>query len=213
MNNAIALCGFCRSGSTLLYNMLRATVVNYEFFNRERPLRQCEETTAVVSKRPLDIFSPSTRQRIIMIRDPRAIMTSVHWRDRKRYFVDAQKTIDDTPGIIEQWRAIEKLLRRSRHILVRYEDLVATPSAIQQQLGQSLGFEYRGKFEDFHKSNHPERLTKTLNGIRPVDAGHDWRPHRLRIESQFNSYPELFQILVEMGYESDFVWWDNYAAA
>lgn len=155
-----------------------------------------------ITKRPLDIYKHYPDKRaIIMVRDPRAVLTSKHWSNPDEYFVSADRCLRHK-GLLAMWQAI----KAKEGYRLRYEDLVASPDREQCRLGDEFGLDYRGKFSSFHKAHIPDRLERPLNGIRPVDKGHDWREHMPRIEEQFTKFPQLFDVLIEMGYEADRSW-------
>ncbi len=107
---------------------------------------------------------------------------------------------------------------------MRYEDLVADPNTIQDQLSEKFGLEFSGRFANFHR--RPEKLAYRYSGRtrakddslvrenQPADvsrAGKWRRPeHEDRIREQFRSCPELFEILRTYGYESDDDWFEAY---
>lgn len=183
--------------------MLRSTVTNYEFEEHEQAAR-LHETRNIITKRPLDCFKVLPHQRIITVRDPRSVITSKH-KDFPGYFIGAHHSAAGTPGLCEHYEAIKEL----DGFRLKYEDLVADPVNVQNELQPHFDFEYSGKFTDFHKQPIPKRLTSQLNGIREVDGGHDWRNHMERIIDQFEVYPELFDIVIELGYEKDRGWYEN----
>ena len=193
----IYVCGFPRSGTSMFYLMLRATVTKYQFFDQEMPADAATGNT--ITKRPLDMYRNYRGKRaIILVRDPRSVLTSKHWSNPDEYFVSADKCLRHK-GLLAMWDAV----KRKPGYRLHYEDVVADPDQIQYELGQEFGFEYSGWFSDFHKADIPMKLERPLNGIRPVDNGHDWREHMPRIEDQFKRFPQLFDVLLEMGYEKD----------
>ena len=232
----VFICGYSRSGSTMFYNMLRTTVTNLRFMERERPARLVigASTENFVTKRPLDIFDIDHivaanvfRKQIhclILIRDIRAIVTSRHKSvpddyfigfDRQ-YFIQGGAATYTNPGILQTHAAIERAQRRRdmRIAVVRYEDILRHPDAMQSRLGRDIGFAYRGSFRDFHKYEVPIGLEVQLNERRPLDlASIDaWRAlqHRARIKDQFRRCPQLFELLKLYGYETDDRWFDAY---
>ena len=158
----VFICGYSRSGSTMFYNMLRTTVTNLRFMERERPARLVigASTENFVTKRPLDIFDIDHivaanvfRKQIhclILIRDIRAIVTSRHKSvpddyfigfDRQ-YFIQGGAATYTNPGILQTHAAIERAQRRRdmRIAVVRYEDILRHPDAVQSRLGRDIGF-------------------------------------------------------------------------
>ena len=184
----------------MFYLMLRTTVTNYRFLEHEA--RADQVTGNTITKRPLDIYeSYPNKQAIVLVRDPRSVLTSKHWSDPRAYFVSADKCLHHL-GLLAMWEAV----KAKPGYRLRYEDIVSDPDALQADIGKKFGLEYSARFSDFHKAEIPKRLERPLNGIRPVDSGHDWRDHMPRIEEQFTKFPKLFDVLIEMGYEKDRAW-------
>jgi hypothetical protein len=232
------ICGYSRSGTTLFYNMLRTTVRNFKFLDREcRAANVIGDTPeSYVTKRPLDLFDIENivhRNRygkalkvIVMIRDIRAVMTSRHKSVPDdyfmgfdyQYFIDGETARFTNPGILATHRTISLLMRSNlAPIIIRYEDLLRQTDELQRHLGEKLGFVYEGRFGGFFEHEIPERLQRALNGQRPLDLKNidAWRAdrHRERILRQFTACPALFPILRAYGYEQDDRWFDAYRIA
>jgi hypothetical protein len=235
----VVVCGYSRSGTTMFYNMLRTTVTNFRFLEREQPARIVIAASPDdhVTKRPLDIFDIDNilaanvlRKRVfcvILIRDIRSIVTSFHQSVPNDYFIgfDRQYFIDNNngtssltnPGILQIHSAIARTWQRRdlAKIILRYEDILRDMETIQGQLGTAIGFDYRGSFRDFHKHETPLGLERALNARRPPDLENidAWRAerHRDRIRDQFTRCPQLLELLRIYGYETSDSWFDAYA--
>jgi len=232
------ICGFSRSGSTLLYNMLRGTVADAEMPEREAGARQFAGRMDgdIVTKRPLDIFEigriedavagRKALKVIVMLRDPRALMTSMHGGVAGEYFqgfdhcfqLNADRLPSYfNPGIVDTERAVrETLAGRTETLAVRYEDLIAAPDRIQAQIADFTGLALNGDFRDVHRRPIAEKLTPQLNGVRALDAsrvaGWSAPEHAARLLRQFRLAPELFDMLERWGYARDRRWFDALAA-
>jgi hypothetical protein len=192
--------GFPRSGTTLLYCMLRYAVDGYEFLLREVPeLRQ-----GFITKSPTAVFSIAPAHGshcIVMLRDPRALLTSQHEGEKFReqgYFISAHSHLSSSSkGVCEWWEAIKKLVGA---LIIRYEELLEDPRRIQQVIAERFGLRYRDMryFEDFHKESHGEVFETAMNGLRPLMRR--TRLNERRIDEQFRTYPELYRVCEEMGY-------------
>lgn len=229
----IAVCGYPRSGSTMFYNMLRATVQGYTFFDRERSALQCMDAPEPwISKKPSDCFyrdeileaDPDIRF-IVTIRDPRSVICSRHASTGSLYKVSWDHTIFGTPrqnrirrrrkpkpgdyqghwGLLQWDRAIDDL---PDPVVVRYEDLVTFPHEVQWRLSKEFGWETKGRFSAFHEAPIPPGLAKQLNGVRPVEQSRieSWRDHAERIKQQFKVCPLLHDIVIRRGYEQNSDW-------
>jgi hypothetical protein len=222
----------------MFYNMLRTTVTNFRFLDQERPARIIIGATAesCVTKRPLDIFDidnilvanalAKTVTCVILIRDIRSIVTSRHQSVTDDYFIgfDRQYFVNirsgqrsyTNPGVMQTHVAIAHARQRQdlECVSLKYEDILRDPDAVQDQLGTVLGFRYSGRFNDFHRHETPEALTRELNTLRAPDIGNAqaWRApmHRQRIKDQFTRCPRLFELLKIYGYETDDRWFDSY---
>ena len=223
----LVICGFPRSGTTLLQLMAETAYPSARVFGRERSGLAAArndlpgDVPLIISKLPDDIFwideirecytERRTKSRVRFIvntRDPRAILTSVHGMNRDVYWVP-----------LERWRAIDLHFRYVRDfddvIVVEYRDLVLAPQKVQGQLAAAIGIEPERAFADFHQSVPGEFNTLALNGVRPLDPAtlDKWREpkHADRIRHLLREMPELPERLVEMGYENDTTWTRAYA--
>ena len=219
----VVVCGYPRSGTTLLQAMLETSAADALAFGRERGGLGVAKYTwpgrhrFLLSKKPNDIFwvdeirdyyrGQKTKVRFVLsLRDPRAVMTSVHV-DKPGYCVPSDK-----------WRSVyEHVEYQRKHpdvMLVEYRDLVEKPSDVQAQLSAFTGCEIRQKFDDFHAVVPKGFDTRALNGVRPLDRSslEKWRApkHRERIQQILQELPELPQRLIELGYETDTAWTREY---
>jgi hypothetical protein len=224
----IVISGFPRSGSTLLYNMLRTTVVGFDFYEREWPAMKALEDCAQdgrhrISKRPMDIISArdiEARARelnvrmyfVLTFRDPRGVLTSIHANSEGRYKVNWDYSLKTshkdgvcgrTPGLIENYRACRACWERKggNPPVVFYEDLVTDPDRVQWTLGGECALKYEGRFQDFHRTPPPDFLTHQMNGLRPVEPSRidAWKEHPERVREQFEACPELNEVMEWLG--------------
>lgn len=224
--NHITICGFSRSGTTLLYQMLRNSVTNYKMSDKELPSHlSMNEHGNTISKRPLDIFDVDRivanikNKRIIFlftIRDPRDILVSKHPKVENVFFVHGDFSYTFWPsrgvrkttrgGIIDTYDRIKKARESCDTISIKYEDLIEDSDKIQKQLGDLFSFEYKDSFKNFHK--YDMKLSIPLNGVREVDRNNKkkWRNHPERIKQQIKKFPEILDILIDMGYEDNKDW-------
>jgi hypothetical protein len=230
MNKHIVICGFPRSGSTLLLQMLIHSVKNYDIPDREfRAANYLCENDNCITKRPGDIFeidnilNNKSVEIIITTRDVRNIITSFLLSPVKSdptdvYFIGYDSVSRPHPkadncGIKHYYEAINYVKSKYDIYEIKYEELVTNPEKIQKDMQVRFGFEYKGKFADFYKrENINEATDLMLNGLRPLDPTrlYGWKKHKGRIVEQFTKFPELFDILIEQGYEQDEKWVDNF---
>lgn len=219
----VVICGFPRSGTTLLQLMVETSTPEAKAFGNERSGMAVARYTwpgrhrVLISKKPDDIFRVSelrdyyrgrrTRARFILsVRDPRAVLTSVHV-SKPGYCVPAEK-----------WRAVHEHLAYQRQrddvMVVEYRDLVEQPNDVQARIAGFVGCEIGRPFDQFHSDVPSNFDTRALNGVRPLDRASldKWRAadHRPRIRQLLAELPELPERLIEMGYEPDRGWMQDY---
>lgn len=212
----IAICGYPRSGSTLLYNMLRASVVGYRTFDREISAAGLRERGPWISKDPTDRRHPDLPvERIITVRDARDVLCSVHASHPDRYKVSWDRTIAGKRG--QQIVRNEGLLEIDRQcqaidgVVVYYETLCRDPLAVQRTLGDALGLEFDRPFTRWTEAETPPGLEKQLNGKRQVSTDRigAWQSFPERILRQFTECPALHDVLERHGYEGGRSWLDT----
>jgi hypothetical protein len=204
--------------------MVESCVAGIKTFGRERRALEFAKYgrrthACVMTKRPKDIFliqelrdfyaSHSAEvQFIVMHRDPRAILTSVHFSRPSEYFVTTN-----------QWRHIYRHWKWAANaddvLSIRYEDVVCGPDFVESQFAKLTGCEMNRPFRDFHQNVPAGFDGRALNGLRELDESNvlRWREacHRDRIRSLLQELPELPDVLIEMGYEKDDSWTREYA--
>lgn len=215
----VVMCGFPRSGTTLLQLMVETAYPGARTFHRERAALAAIQNTwpgrhaLMITKRPDDIFwLDEVRERyagrrpkplfIISVRDPRAVLTSRHVK-KPGYCVPASK-----------WRAtyehIQYNLQFDDVATVEYRDLIERPQEVQERLSSFIGCRPDGQFDQYLAAVPDDFDTTALNGVRPLDASRldRWRSpkHRDRILQLLRELPELPDRLIEMGYERDTAW-------
>lgn len=208
----IAVVGCPRSGTTMFYTMLRNTVTNWKFYDTERPANLSDDRC--ISKRPLDLLSGPLDgvKYIVVVRDPRDIMCS-HHKNAPGFFISAGKcsVVGGRALDIGVAGMFAKFAEYSDHVFIRYEDLIFDPDAVQIELGKAFGFEYSGPFDEAWEDGPPKHMAAALNGNRPPDNKSigKWKNYMERIAEQFREYPELFDYLIQYGYEKDRTWTQN----
>ena len=229
MSKHIVICGFPRSGSTLLLQMLIHAVSNYDIPDREFKALNYLCDGNCITKRPGDIFeidnilNNKDIEIIIITRDIRSIMTSfllspVISDPTDVYFIGYDSVSRSHPeadncGIKHYHEAINYTKNKYNVYEVRYEELITNHEKLQEEMGVKFGLEYKGNFVDFYKRKNINDATNLmLNGLRPLDFTRlsSWKKHKDRIVEQFTEFPALFDILIEQGYEQDRRWFDSF---
>lgn len=236
----VIICGFSRSGSTLLYNMLRyaagADVLAPEHETSAMAIL-AEDAGAALTKRPLDVFRIGELRKtnaerkdlrlIIVVRDPRALVSSVHQNVPMQWFqgfdhcfLMAESGLSFcNPGVIATHLAASEACRSGLPVMVcRYEELLAAPELMQKRIAEFTGFEMQRNFANFHSSDIPLRLQGPLNGVRPIDLSRlrPWLADTAaaeRVVRQFRLAPQLFDVLAAWGYESKHDWFHDLTAS
>jgi hypothetical protein len=95
-------------------------------------------------------------------------------------------------------------------VLVRYEDLVASPDRVQRELASRMPFLIvRAPFSAFHRTAAPSvESLQAMHDLRPVSSASvgAWRANKARVVAQMDRHGSLARELVELGYEPDDAW-------
>lgn len=217
----IVICGYPRTGSTMLQLMLEHAYPQARCFTREVPghkaaMMKLRNHALLISKQPGDIFRLHQLQNhyagkraelrpIVMIRDPRDVLTSHHSNQPGReYFLD-----------VDKWASYDDFVRRHERsgdvFLLKYEELVADVDGMQKRLETFVGEPISAPISRFHTAVPANfRDLPALNGLRSVDANGvgRWRDprHRQRIQQVLESLPTFARRLIALGYERDESW-------
>lgn len=223
----LVICGCSRSGTTLLYNMVRYSAQDEsssptaETFAYDTPHFT---SPFVISKHPLDIFNIDLTKRefngvrdfvhLIMVRDPRDLVSSRHGGFPSQYhqsfdyqlFMKRPIRSLSERGVGAVFDATTKALNGTdRCFLAKYEELVQNPEDIRRLLRFSSGLSFPRKFEDFHTAEVAKGLIRQMNGVRPAEKQTQpaWtNPGRLdRALRQIRLFPQLEEVAAAWGYE------------
>ena len=245
----IVICGYPRSGTSLLYNMIAASIEGFqcEEFETEA-VQRLHRRGSFVTKFPLDVLSIEQILRantlskdiyfLLLIRDVRDLITSRHPQVPDRYFIGYKSSLwpldprfakwnYNAPGIEAVHNAIRDCASRRdiRTLQIRYETLVTDTDAVQRQIEDFLGVKFPESFADYDRRPH-KHVYKYTGRYQAKDASlaressrvdskrvAKWRnpEHREVLQQQFSQHPELFQILIDEGYEQDAGWFSSIA--
>lgn len=203
-------CG--RSGTTLLVEMMRSSFKCDGDYAHERSIlvpppiglsvyiTKCPGEMAFFDR----LLDADIRLHGIHVyRDPRSVVSSVHGKATDCYATN-----------FPSWKRNQILARalrpHPRFLEVRYEQLIADPNGVQDAVQRVWPFLERvGGFSSYHERALPSAdALQALNGLREVDIGRTepWRHHLGRIKEQLTLYPEMADMLIELGYENDKAW-------
>lgn len=231
LDTHVVICGFPRSGSTLLqlvaeacYPQARAYRAEMSAINAARALVRSHPL--MITKRPADLFSVDAIRRfyrplrshvrfVLTMRDPRATLTS-------RYSGAALANVTRGPdGFVmsvsnwKEWYAHFRYVAQAEDaMVVEYADLVSDAASVQRRYAEFIGWQPQIPFDKFMQSVPEGFQTKALNGLRAFDTSTltRWREpkYRARIAQILDELPELPDLLVELGYETDSSWTREY---
>lgn len=247
----IVICGCPRSGTSLLFNMVSASITGFrcEPFEKQA-VQRLHRSGNYVTKFPLDVLQVSEILGsnklekdvyfIVLIRDVRDLVTSRHPLVPDQYFIGYRTSLwpggrgfshweYNAPGIEAVYKAIRTCSARSdlNFLKVRYENLVGDSASVQKQIEEFAGITFSESFSDYHtrQRRHAYKYTgryaardaSLVRESSQIDTSRisKWRDprHADIIRSQFLQYPELFEILIEDGYEKDDDWFVEFQSA
>lgn len=222
----LVICGPARSGTTMLFNMIRTSAEGSVYVpDREQSALQTLSLfrAAYITKRPLDLYAVDEivdklgairdLRFLITLRDPRSLVTSFHHSVPNQYnqswdfgFYTGPNVSFSRPGVGSAFKQIEELMSRDdiRHLVVKYEDLVTSPEDFRKKISDFSGLVFANDFSNFHKAAIPDGLQTQMNGVRTVDKGNAerWRnrKYRQRLENQLSLFPEMEAGIKRFGY-------------
>ena len=140
---------------------------------------------------------------VSMIRDPRAVASSMHPDKPGIYFSGFRRWL-------EYVKVIEAFSGHPRWITIRYEDLLVQPDTVQARVEDAFPFLARQRsFSDYPDgADVPPTASLSLGGARPMDPGRiaGWRLHLPRVKDQLARYPEVAEKIIALGYEPSDEW-------
>jgi len=208
----IHITGCPRSGTTLIMELMHTCFVCDAFCGHEVSIFEpvSGNPNIYFSKQPSDVKrigplldADTNLHSITMIRDPRSVITSQHKNLPGIYFCNFRIWN-------ECYQAAKKLLTNPRNLNVRYEDLVQTPDAVQDQIQELFPFLTKTrKFSEYHQIANPSAdANAALGGVRKVSKDRilSWQKHLPRIKYEYIKHTEIADTLIKLGYESDRDW-------
>lgn len=222
----VIICGFPRSGTSLLHSLMQNSLMGFNFLEKEVPATSVSDLkSSIVTKRPLDSsgigkISELLKDRklyfLFCIRDVRDLICSVHPESPHDYFIDFTDQIGIfpdgstgpyAPGIRRYYWAHQKYTQLI--FTIKYEKLVSEPDYLQDQIFQYIDEPIKNRFSDFSiESKVSPGMISALNGVRAIDTNSVgiWRRHPRRIWDEFTRTPLLFDVLSYFHYEQNREW-------
>lgn len=146
---------------------------------------------------------------LFLVRDPRAVLTSSHPSNPSEFMLDFSFWK-------RNYEACQELKLQANVLELKYERLLEDPDSSQQRVSSFLGVPIALPFSEAAATScttpHPDwnRLDYEMGSPRPLDMGTAvrWRrpEFKVRLLEQLTQYPELTDVLVELGYEADDTW-------
>jgi len=204
--------GCPRSGTTLLTEMIATCFyIDGSCEHEETIFKVSPDHKGIyLSKKPNDVLwvdriidrDPALHV-IALMRDPRSVICSVHQGHPGMYFCNY-------PVWSRAEKAIAKLAKHPRLLVIRYEDLVSNPDAVQKIITQRFPFlKPKHPLSAFHlHAKASEKSENALGGVREVEASRivGWQKHLPRLKQQMAKYPQLVDDLKRYQYESGDDW-------
>jgi len=222
----LVVCGYPRSGSTLLQQMLEHGDVPVRGFQGEVEAMDALDARApdgrLVTKHPDDVLeieriagarrdAGGQARFVFTVRDPRDVMTSRHqaYSAERGYYVEPERFVRTT-------RALLAARERSDGVVVRYEDLVEDTARVSDRIAALTHWPLASGFGDWYQ--RAERATRdsmtegALGGLRRPEPGGvaRWKApeHHDRIARLVATCPMLLEAVTALGYEPDDTWAD-----
>ncbi len=225
----VIITGPSRSGKTVLYNLLRATISQNCLFPKQ-------ETAAlntiqyfsrlVVSERSLDLMDyHNILQKlgkirsikfIILIRDPQELLcqkkdffANQYWHgyDYQLHTPGRKYVSFSDPGIITFFRKIEELCQANKEniMLVRFEELINNPQKIQQQISSFCSISFNLGFDmvraDDMPNDYQTNEIKNFKSLKDIQVSSLTNDaHINRVLLQLQLCPELEKTITAFGY-------------
>ena len=200
-----------RTGTTLMAECMVACFEIDAFEKHEAQLTKHRRNVDVyLTKWPTDSALVGPRLKldkhfhvICMIRDPRDVIVSFHSKDPDHFWTSLSHWK-------KQIRHVQRLAGSDRFTIVKYEDLVSEPDAVQDMIMSRLPFlRKKAAFSQFHELALPSPgAIAALGGLRPISAvrAGNWRNHLQRVAGQIARHGSISRELIEFGYEPDDAW-------
>ena len=232
MSRYIQIISYPRSGSILMLSLMYGSVSNFKVHATEASASTYAKVDYnTMGKRPTDIREMAGIEAqykragkelswLFVQRDIRSVMTSFHHNIPKDYFIGwdyvyrvagmndgyKEKTgIKYMKGIMDTAKAMQ-----SNICVVKYEDLLKSPDYVQDKIKTELAVDFTTRFSNIDENLIPDNLKQGGITVKLDPSRREkWMQHKLRIIEEFNKFPEMFDVLIEEGYEDNRDWFDE----
>lgn len=208
----VHITGCPRSGTTLMMELMRTCFDNDGYCEHEMSIfeKPDEQFEIFFSKQPSDIrrIKPLLQADdnlyvINMVRDPRAVISSIHRNFPGMYFCNFRIWNECNQKALQ-------LAKQHRFLQIRYEDLVLTPDQVQDKIQTAFSFLVKklifSKYHGFAKPSFDAKAA--MGGVRKISTDRiaTWKKHLPRIKYEYELHPEMADVLIMLGYESGREW-------
>ncbi len=200
-----------RSGTTLLHEAMITCFKVDKHYDHEIRFNEVSAGGGqlLITKRPKDIMymqaviDDPKLYVIFLMRDPRDVIVSRHGKNTDMYYAN-----------IRLWREMygfaTPMVGHERFLMVRYENFVSDPDAVQNEIMAKYPWlERRHSFSEYHEyAEVSEKSRLAMHEVRPIAATSIgvWKNHLGRVKGQQAIHGSLTPDLIECGYESDDTW-------
>jgi len=201
-----------RSGTTLLFELMTSSFQidcypKHEARIGKKPPKNCN---ILLTKSPKDTVVMDTILKYVsniyvlfVLRDPRDSAVSKHKSKPDHYYGSLRYWFNYMPYY-------ERFKDHPRVLTVKYEDLVAQPDAIQEEIHDHLSFlEKKYRFSQYTRHAEPsEDAQKALGGVRKINTSSigNWRNHKYKLKKDIETFGPIAEDLIQFGYEDSKEW-------
>lgn len=160
MSKKIVICGFPRSGSSLLYMLMVNSLKDFRYLDKEISCKRFAidfKNTNIITKRPLDTFKlkyyiKNKYKIIFLLRNPVYVICSRHPSVKDDFFINfnyctfIRKTISQRKFINLKIFIKLYLKYKSNFLEIRHEDLVNKPDKVQSKIFRYINEKPKIKF-------------------------------------------------------------------
>lgn len=204
----LLICGCARSGNTLMLHLLETGFQNVtktiDGPGGEVAPTKTIDGKIVVGKFPkkagkLEKWYSDDLGVVYMMRDPRDVLVSKHYLKQAKYWVQPERWIKTANFALAA-------KDRDDVELVKYEDLILSPNAVQDRIAERFGLAVLRPFTECHNhfdSNDTANIS-AMKGARPFDPKRigNWKgdPDKERRVKNVMKNAELAGLMKKLGY-------------
>jgi hypothetical protein len=215
--------GCARSGNTLIRELCGSAFQGVELVKLTKDTAECslahlisllpqtgsaDKTVRVASRNyenslamDRDLLRANPQVKVLwMLRDPRDILTSIHANQPDKYYVTPDR-------LIKSLQLYQQFEKEPQVLVVRYEELVGNPDAMQARIAESCHLTVSRPFREAYKffPKFHENV-RAMHSIRPIDTKsvQKWRSnpvHQKHLAETLAAHPEIIPLARQCGYD------------